>query len=95
MKTFKSLLTEASGTYQGLLLTPKTINAAVILGIEIGSKKMKTGESGPGKVFVKAEDVKKLGRHILSSMHSEAGSFDFGTEEFFKSGIRGVFKGGK
>ncbi|RKX17885.1 MAG: hypothetical protein DRP51_10085 [Candidatus Zixiibacteriota bacterium] len=95
MKTFKNLLSEASGTYQGLLLTPKSINAAIILGIEIGSKKMKNGNTGPNNVFLKDEDVKKLSRFVLGTMNKEAGTYDFSTEEFFKSGIRGVLKGGR
>jgi hypothetical protein len=85
---------EASGTYQGLLLSPKNVNAAFLLGMEIGSKNLKTGGVGTGdsgiKVFVKKEDLKKINKYVLLSQKSENGAFDFSIDKFIKSGIRGV-----
>ncbi len=82
-------INEASGTYQGVLLTPKNINVAFLLGVEVGSRKIKTGQSGNAH-FIKKDDLKKINKHILSQTSSVAGAYDFATNEFHKSGIRGV-----
>jgi hypothetical protein len=82
---------EASGSYPGILVRLHDPNLAFIFGTECGSKKIKTGSYENG-IFVKSADLKKINTHILKMVkpNSTNGAFDFSTDEFINSGIRGV-----
>lgn len=82
---------EASGTHQGILVHVNDPNLAFILGVEAGTKKLKTG-SYEGGIFLKKDDLKKINKHILKMVKPNArhGAFDFSTDEFINQGIRGV-----
>lgn len=91
-----AVLSETSGSYTGILvpMSPSE-RQAFFMGYSLGNvhyvASVSKTSKNPEGVFLSDSALKKLGRQGSEVRKSGIpGEFDFSTDEFFKSGIRGV-----
>lgn len=86
-------LLETSGTYPGVLFHMSDAQVdAFFLAYALSGADIKKVAQTPGGVFIQDEDVALIPPVMRKKFQQTKGAFDFATDEFFKSGIRGTVK---